>query len=35
MGTATAGPPAAEGKNLKRYDLKIEGEAVYLKWEET
>lgn len=33
-GIATAGPPKAEGKNLKRYDLKIEGEAVYLKWEE-
>lgn len=34
-GIATAGPPKAEGKNLKRYDLNIDGEAVYLKWEET
>jgi Rieske Fe-S protein len=33
-GIATGGPPAAEGKNLKKYDLKIEGEAIYLKWEE-
>lgn len=33
-GLAIAGPPAAEGKNLNRYDLKLEGDAVYLKWEE-
>ena len=33
-GTATGGPPAAEGKNLQRYDLTTEGNAVYLQWEE-
>jgi cytochrome b6-f complex iron-sulfur subunit len=34
-GVATAGPPKAEGKNLKRYDLVVREEAVYLKWEES
>lgn len=34
-GIAIAGPPAAEGKNLKRYELTVKGDAVYLRWEET
>lgn len=33
-GTAVAGPPYKEGKNLQRYDLKVEGNAVYIRWEE-
>jgi len=33
-GIAVSGPPAAEGKNLKRYDLVIRGDGVYIKWAE-
>lgn len=33
-GTATGGPPKAEGKNLQQYALLLKGEAVYLRWEE-
>ena len=33
-GKATAGPPAAEGKNLKSYPLEVVGDAVFALFEE-
>lgn len=33
-GIAIAGPPKKENKNLKKYDLKLVGNALYLKWEQ-
>jgi len=34
-GTATGGPPKAEGRNLARYEVVARGEAVYLRYRET
>lgn len=34
-GTALAGPPADEGKNLKRYDVSRVGENLFVEIEET
>jgi cytochrome b6-f complex iron-sulfur subunit len=33
-GTATGGPPKAEGKNLARYEITKRGDALYLKFQE-
>jgi len=33
-GVATSGPPKAMGKNLQRYDLVVNGQAIFLKWED-
>lgn len=33
-GVAIAGPPAAEKKNLKKYDLIVVGESLFIQFEE-
>lgn len=34
-GTATGGPPKAEGKNLPRYEVVARGEGIYLRYRES